>query len=232
MNIDKIRRDQCVLQEELIVVIDVIRAFTTAALAFLQGADKIILVSKVKEAFLLKKKYPHALLMGEDGGVPVKGFHFSNSPVELSKSQIKGETLIQRTSSGTQGVVLNKRAGRILTASFANAEATLKRIQALKPQKVTFVITGMTKGGDEDVALADYLEKRLKAGGGSVDPEPYLERVKNSASGQAFLSGAYAQFPKEDLRFCLDIDSAPFAMEVFAVDNELVLRAVDADGRF
>ncbi len=230
MNIDKIRRDQCVLQEELIVVIDVIRAFTTAALAFLQGAEKIILVSKVKEAFLLKKKYPHALLMGEEGGIPVKGFHFSNSPVELSKSQINGETLIQRTSSGTQGVVLNKRAGRILTASFANAEATFKRIQALKPQRVTFVITGTTKGGDEDVALADYLEKRLQEG--SVDPGPYLERVKNSASGQAFLSGAYAQFPKEDLRFCLDIDSAPFAMEVFAVDNELVLRAVDADGRF
>ena len=226
MQIKKVRRDCChqIDSSDLVVVIDVIRAFTTAAFAFLHGAEKIILVSGVDEAFLLQKKYPQALLMGEQSGVPVEGFHFGNSPVDIMNGQIKGRTLIQRTSSGTQGVVSSQHADIILTASFVNAEATLKHIRALNPQRVTFVITCMTKGGDEDLALADYLEKRLL--NENVDTDAYLQRVVDSAIGKAFLSGDFAHFPKADLEACLRIDTVPLACQVFREAGELTLRAI------
>ena len=65
------------------IAIDVIRAFTTSAFAFSQGAHEIALVSAVEYALKLKARFPHALIMGEDGGHPVEGFDFGNSPTLL-----------------------------------------------------------------------------------------------------------------------------------------------------
>lgn len=50
MKINKISRDRSHEVTGLAVVIDVIRAFTTAAYAFQSGAKKMILVSTIEEA--------------------------------------------------------------------------------------------------------------------------------------------------------------------------------------
>lgn len=226
MQIHKLHRhgEQLLLDRGVVIVIDVIRAFTTAAYAFCHGAEKILVVADVEEAFLLKRSHPHALLMGERRGERIPGFHFGNSPLEVTQQKVKGATLIQRTSSGTQGVIMSRYAETLLTASFINAEATLKRVQALNPQHVTLLITGTSEGGDEDVALADYLERRLR--GDAVDMTPYLDRVVHSASGQVFSSDTMAHFPKEDLQACLAHNKASFAMEVFREKELLVMRPV------
>ncbi|HKS16955.1 MAG TPA: 2-phosphosulfolactate phosphatase, partial [Planctomycetota bacterium] len=62
------------------VVIDVIRAFTTAARAFAFGARDLVLVDSADAAFALKRRMPDAFLMGEVGGVRVPGFDHGNSP--------------------------------------------------------------------------------------------------------------------------------------------------------
>ena len=51
--------------EGTVVIIDVYRAFTTAAVAFLKGAEKIVLVAEVEEALALKKRGVGTLCMGE-----------------------------------------------------------------------------------------------------------------------------------------------------------------------
>ncbi len=51
-----------------VVVVDVIRAFTTAACAFAAGADAIYLVATVEEALAFKHRTPGALAVGEVGG--------------------------------------------------------------------------------------------------------------------------------------------------------------------
>lgn len=226
MEILKIHREYASTAEGLVVVIDVIRAFTTTAYAFSLGAEKILLVKEVEEAFTLREKYPDAFLVGEVGGAPIKGFDFGNSPMELFKKPLKGRMLILRTSSGTQGVVDAVKAERILTASFVVAQATLERIRLLSPSKVTFVITGKPEG--EDKALADYFEHCLKYG--QTDPKPYLQRVIDSPEGQIFLSGKFPYFPIEDLEAVLSIDHFPFAMEVFKEDNASILRPVTPQG--
>lgn len=227
MEIHKLRLNECHDADGLVVVIDVIRAFTTAAFAFASGAEKIFLVGPVEDAFSLSQKYPDALLVGENKGILIDGFHFGNSPVEMSKAALKGKTLIQRTSSGTQGVVRSTSAHKILTSSFVVAEATLKRIKALSPPKVSFVITGTTRGGEEDLALADYIESRLK---GFNTPQPYLERVVKSPTGQLFASNTYSHFPKHDLDAVCQLDHFPFALEVFNEDGHQVLRPVSHTG--
>jgi 2-phosphosulfolactate phosphatase len=138
IKIQKLHKPEQV-EAEFVIVIDVIRAFTTAAYAFGGGAEKIIIVSSPQEAFALKKDNPEFLLMGEVGGKHIPGFDFCNSPVNISKADIKGKTLVQRTTSGTQGVVRSIKSKRILCSSFAIANATLKRIQSLTPTTITFI---------------------------------------------------------------------------------------------
>ncbi|MFU8827781.1 MAG: 2-phosphosulfolactate phosphatase, partial [Brevefilum sp.] len=138
----------------VVVVIDVLRAFTTAAHAFDVGAAKILPVASVSEALSLRDKIPDALVMGEvDGEQPV-GFDFGNSPVQIRKQNLTGCTLIQRTSAGTQGLVRAQQAGLLFAASFVVARATALQIQALNASEVSFVITGASLGrdGDEDRA--------------------------------------------------------------------------------
>lgn len=226
MKIEKLRLPECHLGTDLVVVIDVIRAFTTAACAFAKGAKKIIIVGSVEEAFLTQKLFRDSLLMGEVGGSPIEGFDLSNSPVEILQKDLSGKTLIQRTSSGTQGVVGAIHATNILVSSFVVAESTLRRIRELDPQKVSFVITGPAKGGHEDLALADYLEKRLL--GEEVKADAYLHEVLNSPYAQEFLSGEHDYLPKKDLDVVCDIDRFGFAMQVFEEEGQLVLRPVSS----
>lgn len=224
MEIQKIRRDAPIPADGLIVVIDVVRAFTTAVCAFAQGAEKIILVAEVAEAIEKRKRYPGALLMGEVNGRAVSEFDFSNSPAEILRQDLSGKTLVQRTSSGTQGVVASRHADEIVTASFVNAEATFKYIQEMQPKKVTFVTTGMNKGGCEDRALADYLEQKLL--GCKVDPTFYLTQVLLSSTGQMFLSGEVSCFTKQDLDICVALDRFSLATKVFKQDGELILKPI------
>ena len=224
----KIHRSECHTAKGLVVVIDVIRAFTTAAFAFASGAEKIILVSTVEEAFRLKELNPEYLLMGEVDGYPIKGFRFGNSPVEVSKENLYGKTLVQRTSSGTQGVVGCAHADHILTSSFVVAKATLNRILEISPNQVTFVITGQTYGGSEDLALADYLEECLQSNSTNpVDVEPYLKRVWDSPSAQLSLRDIHhPRCSREDLETVTRLDVFPFAMEVSKQEGLLVMHKV------
>jgi hypothetical protein len=56
-----------------VVVIDVIRAFTTAAHAFASGASEIYLVGTVDEALAFKAAHPGTLAMGEAHGLRPDG---------------------------------------------------------------------------------------------------------------------------------------------------------------
>jgi 2-phosphosulfolactate phosphatase len=88
-----------------VAVIDVFRAFTTAAVALANGASRIVMVRTVEEALALRDAGIGEVCMGEVGGRTPDGFDFGNSPFEVSGVNFRGKTIIQRTSAGTQGIV-------------------------------------------------------------------------------------------------------------------------------
>lgn len=208
------------------VVIDVLRAFSTAAYAFAAGVEDITVVATVAEAFALKKQMPGALIMGEVDGLPVEGFDFDNSPAQFIDRDLSGSHLIQRTSSGTQGVVLSRNAMPLLTSSFVVAGATARYLKKMDPELVTMVITGYGPAGrgDEDKACADYLEALIDG----EDPEvrAYLERVRSSEPGQKFLDPGQPEFKRIDLDLCLMVNRFDFVMAVERKDERLLMKAV------
>ena len=87
-----------------VVIIDVIRAFTTAAYAFSAGIEEIELVATVEDALSRP-----GFRMGEVDGRLIPGFDHNNSPSRMIGQRLSGRA-VQRTTSGTQGVVLATQA--------------------------------------------------------------------------------------------------------------------------
>jgi 2-phosphosulfolactate phosphatase len=73
LEIHRATLDTCAQATGTVVVIDVLRAFTTAAFAFAAGAADITLVGAIEEAFALRERNPDLLLAGEVYGLPIEG---------------------------------------------------------------------------------------------------------------------------------------------------------------
>jgi 2-phosphosulfolactate phosphatase len=209
----------------LVIVIDVIRAFSSAAYCFTGGAEKIIPVGSIEEALKIKQEQPDVLVCGEVGGIPPRGFDFGNSPEQILQLNLQGRTIVQRTSAGTQGIVRSANAEKMVAASYVVANATVKYVLSHKPDEVTFVVTGKNYlGGDEDQSCAEYLEALLQ--GKYPDPAPFLERVRNSGDAKLFYNPARPEFPEIDVTHCTEIDKFSFAMPVSKENGHHIMRAV------
>jgi len=217
--------ETCHAAAGIVVVIDVIRAFTNAAVAFSRGAKEIYPVSGVDEALQFKAETPNSLASGEVGGLPPDGFDFGNSPTQTDLLDLNGKIIVQRTGAGTQGIVRSVNATTMLAASLVVASSTAKYIQKLASVDVTFVITGETfSGGEEDFACAEYLEALLK--GQQPDLTPFIERVIRSRDALMHLDPNLPAFPRTDLDYCSNIDAFDFVMLVTKEHGRHVMRAI------
>jgi 2-phosphosulfolactate phosphatase len=205
----------------VVIVIDVLRAFSTAAYAFSRGAREIVLVSTVEEALALRTQIPASKAMGEVGGLAPAGFDFGNSPTFLIEHDLSGLTLIQPTGAGTQGAVRSRKADVLVAASFVVASATVDYVRSHEPEEVTFVITGILNN-DEDIACAEYLEALLESH--KPDPAPFVQRVYASRDAFQHLDPEQKAFPLSDLDYCTQIDRFEFAMPITREDGLLVMR--------
>lgn len=210
--------------EGTVVIVDVFRAFTTAAVAFQRGAKRIIMTAKVDEALELKQKGLGDLCMGEVGGLRPEGFDFGNSPHALSQADVEGLTLVQSTRAGTVGVSAARHADRIYAGSLANAKATVQVIKRQNPRVLTIVAMG--DGGlvrtDEDEQCALYMRNLLEG------RKPYKEAVRTIV-----LASRWSEYFDEpdpphkhpgDRELALSIDSSTFAIGVTRENGLLIAR--------
>lgn len=209
-----------------VVIIDVIRAFTTAAYAFGGGAKEIYLVATAEEALAFTRSHPDVLAMGEDRGRRIDGFNFSNSPVEVSRADLRGRTLVQRTSAGTQGVVAATQATRLWCASLVCARATAHAINIAAIGAPTYVITGRIAerldSGEDDLACAEYIEAIRTSQ--PIDASATIQRIANSDSAQRTLRLGQGNVDPDDINFATRIDQFDFTMEATRTPLGLCLR--------
>ena len=214
-----------------VVVIDVLRAFTCAAYAFADGVSEIVLAGTIEEALALKAARPGSLLIGHGRRDEAHLFDVGNSPYALrqmgDRGELRGRTLIQRTGSGTQGVVAAKAAERVYLASLVNASATARHLRAVGAETVSLVAMGAPPGGvdgPEDVACRDLIAARLRR----VEPDERAIRevVRACPAAAELRDPARGVGCSEDVKLALDVDCFWFAMEVRASEGALVARRV------
>lgn len=212
-----------------VVAVDVIRAFTTAAYAIDAGASSIYLVAGVDEARALAAELPGALLMGEDHGRRPEGFHFTNSPAQISRADVAGRVLIQRTSAGTRGAVAATDADRLFAASLVCASATAQAVETCGLGAPTYVITGRfndrdDRPGNDDLLTAQLIERART--GRPLDGPATAEAVLRSDEAARTLALGGGDVDPDDIVFATQVDRFDFAMEVHRVDGLLQLRRV------
>jgi 2-phosphosulfolactate phosphatase len=199
-----------------VVVIDVLRAFTVSAYALAGGATRCLLVRTVEQARALAARIPGSLLSAEIDGLPVPGIPISNSPTAISRCDLRGRVLVQRTSAGTQAVAAVRAQGPVFACSFVVAAATARRVRALNAATVTLVASGQADHL-EDVACADYLDALLR--GTPPDLDRLLAPLEASERFRRLRSGEVPGFPETDLQLALDVDRFDFAMRVRAQEG-------------
>lgn len=210
-----------------VVVVDVLRAFTTAAYAFAAGAREIILVADVAEALRLKRANPRWLAMGEYGGRRIDGFDLPNSPVQAAQADLGGRTIVQRTSAGTRGVVATVNAQRLWCTGLVCASATARAVSEAGLGGPTYVITGDWPGrpdlsGLDDRATADFIESVRT--GAPLDPRDAARAVVNSEEAARTLALGAGHVDPADVQYAVDVDRFDFAMEATREARGLVLR--------
>lgn len=211
--------------EDTVVVIDVLRSFTTAAVALSKRARAIYPVSGVAAAQTLLGRLPHAVSIGAvGGGDPLPGFDFGNSPSQLMRADLAGANVVMTTAAGVRGLQRFHRARRLYATSLVCARATADAIRAAGAEDICFVITGewIDRDGDEDIACADYIEALLR--GEPAAPEAYARRVRDSEFGRRFTAGTWPNLPGADLDLAAQADLFGFAMPVSREGGQLVIR--------
>ena len=212
----------------LAVIIDVFRAFSTACYIMNNGAEKILPVSEVSEAFQLKKNNPEFILLGEEFEKKIPGFDFGNSPSHIANVDFHGKTIVQRTSSGTLGIVNATNADELITGSFVNAGAIIRYILQQKPEHLSLVCMGYAalRPIEEDTLCAEYIADTLK--GSPVDFKRMVSIIKNT-SAKRFYDPANADFsPPEDVNLCLDLNRFNFVLKAEKSPSNIIsLRKID-----
>jgi 2-phosphosulfolactate phosphatase len=210
-----------------VAIIDVFRAFTTAAVVLANGASRIIMVGAVDQALTLRSAGVGQVCLGEVGGSAPPGFDFGNSPFEVSEVDFARKTVIQRTSAGTQGIVAAREAERLYAASLVTASATARALLAQPADRISLVAMGSEAiaRSDEDELCALHLRNRLEGRPGN--PAALRDVILAGGDVLRFHDPARPYLNEKDVDIALDVDRYDFAIRVTMEDGLPVARRED-----
>ena len=146
--------------EEILVVIDVLRASSTIVTALANGIKEVIPVNREETAFGLRKE--GYILAGEHNGVKLPDFDLGNSPVELLRyiEQSNIEKIALKTTNSTE--LLTKIESALICSSL-NLTAIKHRLED-KGKSANLLVVGSKHGITEDLAVAMALYSSLNDG--------------------------------------------------------------------
>jgi len=201
------------------VIVDVFRAFTTAAFCIAAGAREVVLVADHEQALAMKKDDPRLFLTGEIGGKPIAGFDAGNSPTSILGLDLEGRRAVQRTSAGTQGVVAATGANEILLGSLVVVGATARYLRS-RAAEVTIVAMGHNgvEEAVEDEACAEYLAALLEGRDARLREIPF--------HAEYYPGGWPDWFPRRDAELACEVDRFDFALPVTREEGFLVARPI------
>jgi len=158
-----------------VVVIDVLRATTTMAVALANGAEAVLPATSTEEARRVAGRLPRdrVLLVGERGGLAIAGFDLGNSPREMAPDAVRGRILVMTTTNGTRALAATAGAAAVYLGAAVNlalvVEATLPRWLAGEDLRILCAGRDGEAGLDDAYAAGRLVEALLCRAG---DPPP------------------------------------------------------------
>jgi len=202
----------------IVVVVDVLRAFTLSAYALAGGARECLLVRTVDDARMLGAETEGSVLSAEVDTLPVEGVAISNSPTQIGLVDVRGRAVVQRTSAGTQAINAVRSSVAVYAASLVVAKATAQACRSRRGRLVTLV---RSADFPEDDACCRYIESMLQGKPARIDK--LLEPLLASERYRRFAAGDWPGFPASDLELALQTDRFEFAMPAVRRQNHVRL---------
>ncbi|NND93365.1 MAG: 2-phosphosulfolactate phosphatase [Flavobacteriales bacterium] len=145
---------------EIVVVIDVLRATSAICTAFDHGVGKIIPVSKIEKA--LEYKVKGYIVAAERNGEIVPGFDRGNSPFGFMDDDLKGQTVVLTTTNGTRTINIAKEdAGTVVIGSLLNLDVLCDWLIEQNKNVLLFCSGWRDKLNLEDTICAGAIAERL-----------------------------------------------------------------------
>lgn len=185
------------------LLVDIYRSTTTIPMMLKSGSIKIIPTDSVSKAKKIKRENSTYILAGERYGFRVPGFEMSNSPYEVSRSDLTGKTVILTSTNGTRVLEKIKNRGEVFITSYVNFSATAQCFSDV--YELDVVVSGRPDGkADEDYYFAQFVKEYFE--NGKKDFNKYIELTKKgSGTKRLTLIGG-----GKDIPFCLSVDIVDF----------------------
>ncbi len=229
--------DEMQLKDKNIVVIDVLRASTTIAVALKNGAKEIIPVSNIESAVKVSGSLfgDVTLRAGERNARMIEGFNLGNSPKEYTEEIVRGKSIIFLTTNGSGAMAKGRHAKNLVVGGFVNISMVVRFLRDLQSD---FIIVCAGKDNMfciEDTVCAgrlinlvqketdaDFILDDAGKAAAALDRSmgrSLIKLLKDSEHGRYLISLGFG----DDLKLCADIDSVP----VLPILTGNVIRAQD-----
>lgn len=154
------------LRNKTVVVIDVLRATSTIVTALMNGARGVISVEDMGEASKISQNLDseNHLLCGEKDGVKIDGYALGNSPLEYTREQVEGKTLIFNTTNGTKAVKKSMGSSDVVIGAFLNLTAVSSYLESSQNDVILLCAGWKGRLALEDTLLAGAIIHKLYGG--------------------------------------------------------------------
>lgn len=215
---------------DVAVVIDVLRATSTAVQALASGYRSVLCVAGVEQALTLRE--PGRVLAGERRCVMPVGFQMGNSPLEAMR--VCGEQLVLATTNGAPTIVAASRhADAVLVGCLLNLGAVVAALDAGDDVQV------VCSGTDGAAALEDtYVAGRIceRLDGTRTDAARIAEAVARCypSAADALSAGAGARALEaaglsHDIAFCAREDVLDIVPRVTQIERGAAMLEASID---
>ena len=214
-------------EDRTVVVVDLLRASTSIAVALASGAREILPAGSAEEAMRIAQNLERGqvVLAGERKSVRIEGFALGNSPREFTPETVGGKTVVLTTTNGTQALLVAQDAVEVLVAGAVNFTTVVQRTRAVLEASGDLVI--LCSGQERQFAIEDAFAagrlakvllpegglRRVAMNDGAIAAleiarhfgERWLRALRVSRHGQELVELGFA----EDLKICGTQDTHP-----------------------
>lgn len=210
-----------------VVVLDVLRATTSIAVALYNGAKAVLPAGSSEEALRLAQNLERddLVLAGERRSQKIPGFPLGNSPAEFSAEAVRGKTVVITTSNGTPALICAQGAREVVVGAAVNFAVVVQRTRAALEQTGELLV--LCAGQDKQFAIEDAFaagrlikvllpeggKKRVELNDGALAAleiarhfgERWLRAFRAAAHGRVLEAQGFG----EDLKLCAAENTHP-----------------------
>ncbi len=149
--------------ENIVVVVDILRATSSICTALHNGVKRIIPVATVEEAKV--KKEEGFIVASERDGYVLDFADFGNSPFNFTVDRVKDKEIVYSTTNGTRCIHMASHSKAVVIGSFLNLTALTDWLIKQDAPVLIFCASWKDRFSLEDTVFAGALAEKLLESG-------------------------------------------------------------------